>query len=73
MYGPFVFSYVLRGLLLAALIHWAGFWGVLGNTRALSILIDGGIVPLTDQDVGYGLGAPDVSYYIASRLREGDR
>jgi uncharacterized protein (TIRG00374 family) len=66
-YGPFVFSYVLGGVLLAALIHWAGFWGVLGNTRVLSVLIDGGIVPLTDQDVGYGLGAPELSYYIASQ------
>ncbi|MGH2451002.1 MAG: lysylphosphatidylglycerol synthase transmembrane domain-containing protein [Candidatus Limnocylindria bacterium] len=65
--GPFLFSYVVGALLLGSLVHWAGFWGVLANTRALSILIDGGIIPLTDMDVGYGLGAPDLGYYVASQ------
>ena len=67
LYGPFAFSYVMGALLLGALVYWAGFWGVLANTRALSILIDGGIIPLTDMDVGYGLGAPDLGYYVASQ------
>lgn len=67
LYGPFAFSYVVGTLLLGSLVYWAGFWGVLANTRALSILIDGGIIPLTDMDVGYGLGAPDLGYYVASQ------
>lgn len=67
LYGPFAFSYVVGALLLGSLVYWAGFWGVLANTRALSILIDGGIIPLTDMDVGYGLGAPDLGYYVASQ------
>jgi uncharacterized membrane protein YbhN (UPF0104 family) len=54
-------------LLLASLVYWAGFWEVLANTRALSILVEGGIVPLTDMDVGYGLGAPDPTYFVASK------
>jgi uncharacterized membrane protein YbhN (UPF0104 family) len=33
----------------------------------LSVLIDGGIVPLTDMDAGYGLGAPDATYFVASQ------
>jgi uncharacterized membrane protein YbhN (UPF0104 family) len=67
LYGPFAFSYLVGALLLGSLVHWAGFWDVLAYTRALSILIDGGIVPLTDMDIGYGVGAPDVSYYVASQ------
>jgi uncharacterized membrane protein YbhN (UPF0104 family) len=67
LYGPFAFSYVVGALLLAALVLWAGLWSVLANTRVLSILVDGGIVPLTDMDVGYGLGAPDVTFYVASQ------
>jgi uncharacterized membrane protein YbhN (UPF0104 family) len=67
LYGPFAFSYVVGALLLASLVYWAGFWDVLANTRALSILVEGGIVPLTDMDVGYGIGAPDPTYYVASK------
>jgi uncharacterized membrane protein YbhN (UPF0104 family) len=67
LYGPFAFSYVFGVVLLVALVWWSGLWSVLANTRALSVLVDGGIIPLTDMDVGYGLGAPDVTYYVASQ------
>jgi hypothetical protein len=67
LHGTFAFSYVVGALLLASLLYWGGFWQVLANTRVLSLLVDGGIVRLTDQDVGYRLGAPDPTYYVASQ------
>jgi uncharacterized membrane protein YbhN (UPF0104 family) len=65
--GSFIFSYALGFVLLGGLIFYAGLWPILSNTRLLDVLVDGGIVPLTDVHAGYGLGLPDLQLYVASQ------
>lgn len=65
----FAFAYLAAIALLVVLIYNGGVWNVLGNTRLLSPLIDGGIVALTDADNGLLVpeGVPDLAYYVSSQ------
>lgn len=49
---------------IALLVHFAGVWNVLANTRLLDVLSRGGIVALTDADQGIVQGIPDPELYL---------
>jgi uncharacterized membrane protein YbhN (UPF0104 family) len=57
----------LGAALLAALIWASGIWNFLANTRLLDLLIKGGVVALRDDQPGFILGVPDLSYYVKSQ------
>jgi uncharacterized membrane protein YbhN (UPF0104 family) len=65
--APFLLAYGAAALLIVALVHYGGVWNVLANTRLLDPLISGGVVALTDQDVGVITGVPDMEYYVRSQ------
>jgi uncharacterized membrane protein (UPF0182 family)/uncharacterized membrane protein YbhN (UPF0104 family) len=63
--------YALSGalglLLLIPLVVLAGPWSVAASTRALDLLIRGGLVQLTDMDAGYVAGVPEAELYLRSQ------
>jgi uncharacterized membrane protein YbhN (UPF0104 family) len=67
LWASFALSYLVGFGLIALLVHFAGIWNVLANTRILDLLTRGGIVALTDADQGLVYGVPDPQYYVASR------
>ena len=69
MVASFLFAYAAAIAMLAVLIYNGGVWNVLGNTRVLAPLIDGGIVALTDADNGLLVpqGVPSLDYYVKSQ------
>jgi uncharacterized membrane protein YbhN (UPF0104 family) len=54
-------------LLLGALVHFAGAFNVLANTRLLDLLIDGGVIRYHDLDIGVVDGLPDLELYLLSQ------
>lgn len=67
VFGSFVLAYLLGGALILALVLAAGAWNVLANTRLLSGLIAAGIMPLGEDDPGFGAGVPEVNLWIRSQ------
>ena len=65
--GSYVISYGLMVLLLGALVHFAGVWNVLANTRLLDLLISSGIIGYHDLDLGIVQGIPDHEYFLYSQ------
>ena len=67
LWPSFALSYLIGFGLIGLLIHFAGVWNILANTRMLAMLISGGVVALTDADQGLIYGIPDPQYYVASQ------
>lgn len=67
VFGSFVLAYLLGVALIGALIIAAGAWQVLANTRLLSGLIAAGVMPLGEDDPGFGSGVPEVNLWIRSQ------
>jgi uncharacterized membrane protein YbhN (UPF0104 family) len=67
LWPSFALSYLLGAGLLVLLVHYAGIWNILANTRILDLLTRGGVVALTDADQGLVYGVPDPQYYVASK------
>jgi uncharacterized membrane protein YbhN (UPF0104 family) len=65
--ASFALSYLLAFVLLGGLVLAAGFWNVIANTRALAALIAAGIIPLGEDDPGFGAGVPAVNLWIRSQ------
>lgn len=57
-------SYAAAAFLLSMLILWAGVWEWMANTRVLRILMESGVVALTDADQGFILGVPDLEHFV---------
>ena len=66
LWSSFALSYLVGFGLIGLLIHFAGVWNILANTRILDLLSRGGIVAITDQDQGLVYGVPDPQYYVAA-------
>lgn len=67
IFGSFTLAYLLAGTLIGGLVLAAGAWNVLANTRLLSALIAAGIMPLGEDDPGFGSGVPEVNLWIRSQ------
>src|SRR5262245_54396513 len=65
--STFFLSYLLGFASLGVLIWASGIWNFLANTRLLDLLIKGGVVALRDDQPGFILGVPDLSYYVKSQ------
>jgi len=65
--GSYAISYGLMVLLLGALVHFAGVWNVLANTRLLDLLISSGIIGYHDLDLGIVEGIPDHKFFLYSQ------
>jgi hypothetical protein len=63
----FALAYLVGIGLIVLLVHYAGVWNILANTRVLDLLARGGIVAVTDMDQGLVYGIPDTDYYVASQ------
>ena len=59
----FILGYGAAALLIYTLLSWGGIWNWLAGTRTLRILMDTGIVALTDADHGFIQGIPDHDYF----------
>lgn len=62
-----VLSILVAVFLIGALIHFAGPWNILANTRLLAVLINSGVVKYHDRDAGFVEGVPDHIYYLKSQ------
>jgi uncharacterized membrane protein YbhN (UPF0104 family) len=65
--AAFALPYIVAFVALYLLVHFAGIWNVLGNTRLLDVLGRGGIIAITDADAGLIRGVPDAQYYLNSQ------
>lgn len=65
--GGIPVSVILGVLMWSALVYMAGPWNVVSNTRFLDLLMDSGIVALTDADMGWVEYIPKAKYYVASQ------
>jgi len=63
----FSVAYMLGIAMVASLILTGGFWDVIADTRALAALISAGVIPLSEDDPGFGGGVPSVHLWIASQ------
>lgn len=60
-------SFAVGFLSLALMIWLAGPWDVVAQTRVLTLLIDAGVIPLSEDDPGIGAGVPSVHVWIQSQ------
>jgi hypothetical protein len=60
-------SFAVCFVSLALMIWLAGPWDVIAQTRVLSLLIDAGVIPLSEDDPGIGSGVPSVHVWIQSQ------
>lgn len=67
LYLSFMASYLIGVALLASLVLAAGFWELIADTRTLALLISAGLIPLGEDDAGFGGGVPDLSLWIRSQ------
>jgi uncharacterized membrane protein YbhN (UPF0104 family) len=65
--GSFTLSYLLGGILIAALFYYGGPWNVLANTRLLDVLIDGGVIKYHDMNIGVVYGVAQAKHYLMSQ------
>ena len=65
--GSYVISFGLLLFLLGALVHFAGMWNILANTRLLDLLISSGIIGYHDLQLGVVTGIPDHELYLYSQ------
>ncbi|MCK5447987.1 MAG: flippase-like domain-containing protein [Gemmatimonadetes bacterium] len=65
--GSHAISWLLLAILLGTLVHFAGIWNVLANTRLLDLLISSGIIGYHDLHQGIVTGIPDHELYLFSQ------
>lgn len=65
--GSFTLSYAVAIGLLSALFYYGGAWNVLANSRALDLLISGGIIRYHDLNIGWIDKVPHPKYYLMSQ------
>lgn len=65
--GSFTLSYLLAGLLIAALFWFGDVWSVLANTRLLDTLIRAGVIAYHDAQMGIVKGVPNFGDYLKSQ------
>jgi uncharacterized membrane protein YbhN (UPF0104 family) len=65
--GSFGLSYLVGGGLLVALFWFGGPWNILANTRALDLLINGGVIRYHDMHIGWVDKVPEPKFYLMSQ------
>ncbi len=65
--GSFTLSYLVGGGLLVALFWFGGPWNILANTRALDLLISGGIIRYHDMHIGWIDKVPNPRLWMLSQ------
>src|SRR5262245_22111356 len=63
LFWPFLLAYLVAALALWRLVLAGGIWNVLGISRLLYPLSQGGVIAITDADQGFFHGLPDPKYY----------
>jgi uncharacterized membrane protein YbhN (UPF0104 family) len=60
-------SFILCFISLGLMLWLAGPWDVIAQTRVLTLLIDAGVIPLSEDDPGIGDGVPSIRLWIQSQ------
>jgi hypothetical protein len=66
-FSTMLLSILLGVVLLGSLIHFAGPWNILANTRLLNLAINAGFIKYHDRDAGFIEGVADHIYFLKSQ------